>query len=82
LIGNFGQQGNFAGWINAFDGVEENAFLGSLRGATGKPVAIDGLWSLVFGTFLNSEPDTLYFTAGPDQQTDGPFGKIVAQPMQ
>jgi hypothetical protein len=33
LIGNFGQ-GDFAGWINAFDGGDENDFLGSLRDAT------------------------------------------------
>jgi hypothetical protein len=36
----------------------------------------------VFGTFLNSDADTLYFTAGPNQQTNGLFGKIVAQPQQ
>jgi hypothetical protein len=34
----------------------------------------------VFGTFLNSDADTLYFTARPNQQTNGLFGKIVAQP--
>jgi uncharacterized protein (TIGR03118 family) len=80
LIGNFGQGGNFSGWINAFDGGDQNDFLGSLGDATGKPIAIDGPWSLVFGTFLNSDADTLYFTAGPNQQTNGLFGKIVAQP--
>ena len=80
LIGNFGQGGNFSSWINAFDGGNENDVLGSLRDATGKPIAIDGPWSLVFGTFLNSDADTLYFTAGPNQQTNGLFGKIVAQP--
>jgi hypothetical protein len=37
---------------------------------------IDGLWSIVFGTFLNSGTDTLYFTAGPNQQQNGLFGKI------
>jgi uncharacterized protein (TIGR03118 family) len=80
LIANFGQGGNFSGWINAFDGGDQNDFLGSLRDATGKPIAIDGPWSIVFGTFLNSDADTLYFTAGPNQQTNGLFGKIVAQP--
>jgi uncharacterized protein (TIGR03118 family) len=77
LIGNFGNQGNFAGWINVFDQDGEN--LGALRDAKGKPISIDGLWSLVFGTFLNSDADTLYFTAGPKQQQNGLFGKIVAQ---
>ena len=80
LIGNFGEQGDFAGWINAFSGGNDNDFLGSLRDANGKPIAIDGLWSIVFGTFLNSDADTLYFTAGPNQQQNGLFGKIVAQP--
>jgi uncharacterized protein (TIGR03118 family) len=80
LIANFGQGGNFSGWINAFDGGDQNDFLGSLRDAMGKPIAIDGPWSIVFGTFLNSDADTLYFTAGPNQQTNGLFGKIVAQP--
>jgi hypothetical protein len=56
--------------------------LGPLRDATGKPITIDSPWALVFGTFLNSDADTLYFTAGPNQQTNGLFGKIVAQPQQ
>lgn len=78
LIGNFGSSGNFAGWINVFDRDGETE--GALRDAAGKPISIDGLWSLVFGTFLNSDADTLYFTAGPNAQQDGLFGKIVAQP--
>ena len=80
LIGNFGAQGNFAGWISAFSGSGDNDFLGPLQDATGKPVAVDGLWSIMFGTFLNADADTLYFTAGPNQQQNGLFGRIVAQP--
>jgi uncharacterized protein (TIGR03118 family) len=80
LIGNFGSTGKFAGWINAFAGGNDNDFLGELRDANHKPISIDGLWSLVFGTFLNSDADTLYFTAGPNQQKNGLFGRIVAQP--
>jgi uncharacterized protein (TIGR03118 family) len=82
LIGNFGEQGQFSGWINAFNGGNNNDSLGPLRDATGKPITIDSPWALVFGTFLNSDADTLYFTAGPNQQTNGLFGKIVAQPQQ
>jgi uncharacterized protein (TIGR03118 family) len=78
LVGNFGDEGNFAGWINAFD--EHGDFRGELRDAHGKPISINGLWSLVFGTFLKSDADTLYFTAGPNEQTNGLFGKIVAMP--
>jgi len=77
LIGNFGQ-GQFGGQINAFDGGNGN-FIGALQGANGQPISIDGLWSIVFGTFLNSDADTLYYTAGPNQQQDGLFGKIAAQ---
>jgi len=75
LIGNFGNAGQFAGWINAFDNRGE--FEGELRDQQGKPISIDGLWSLVFGTFLHSDADTLYFTAGPNNQTNGLFGKIT-----
>jgi uncharacterized protein (TIGR03118 family) len=81
LVGNFGSQGAFAGWINAFSGGTDNDFHGPLCDAGGKPVTIDGLWSLLFGTFRNSDADTLYFTAGPNQQQNGLFGKIVAQPQ-
>jgi uncharacterized protein (TIGR03118 family) len=80
LIGNFGSQGAFAGWISAFSGGNDNDFRGPLRDAKGKPVSIDGLWAILFGTFRNSDADTLYFTAGPNQQQNGLFGKIVAQP--
>ena len=80
LIGNFGSQGEGAGWINAFSGSEDNTFLGPLLNAQGKPISINGLWSIVFGTFLNSDADTLYFTAGPNNQVNGLYGKIVAQP--
>jgi uncharacterized protein (TIGR03118 family) len=59
LIGNFGSQGPFAGWINAFSGGSDNDFVGHLRDAKGKPVAIDGLWSIIFGTFRNADADTL-----------------------
>jgi uncharacterized protein (TIGR03118 family) len=80
LIGNFGSQGDFAGRINAFSGGNDNDFRGPLRDAKGKPLAIDGLWSIIFGTFRNADADTLYFTAGPNQQQNGLFGKVVAQP--
>jgi uncharacterized protein (TIGR03118 family) len=75
LIGNFGNAGEFAGWINAFD--NRGNFERELRNQQGQPIAIDGLWSLVFGTFLRSDGNTLYFTAGPNNQTNGLFGKIA-----
>jgi hypothetical protein len=39
---------------------------------------IDGLWALTFGGASNAGPDTLYFTAGPGQEQNGPFGSIQA----
>jgi uncharacterized protein (TIGR03118 family) len=80
LIGNFGNKGNFAGWIDAFSGTTNNRFVGALRNGQGNPISIAGLWSIVFGTFRNSDADTLYFTAGPNNQTNGLFGKVEARP--
>jgi uncharacterized protein (TIGR03118 family) len=70
LVGNFGN-----GKINAFD--SDGHFLDTLRDGKGKPVVIDGLWSLTLGGGRNSSSDTLYFTAGPNDETDGVFGTIT-----
>ena len=70
LIGNFGD-----GHINAFDA--EGEFLGPLQDRKGEPIVIDGLWTLTLGGGRNSSADTLYFTAGPNGETDGVFGIIT-----
>ena len=70
LVGNFGD-----GEINAFD--SDGHFLGTLQDSTGNPVVIDGLWTLTLGGGRNSSSDTLYFTAGPNDETDGLFGTIT-----
>ena len=74
LVGNFGN-----GWINAFD--HTGKFLGSLQNsATKEPVAIQDLWTIMFtgpNGPPNTSPGTLYFTSGPDNQTDGRFGSIT-----
>ena len=70
LIGNFGN-----GKINAFD--SDGNFLGALRDGNRKPLVIDGLWTLALGGGRNSNSDTLYFTAGPNGETDGLFGTIT-----
>jgi uncharacterized protein (TIGR03118 family) len=75
LVGNFGN-----GQINAFD--SDGNFLGALRDGNGKPVAIDGLWTLTLGGGRNSNSDTLYFTAGPNGETDGLFGTITPASKQ
>jgi uncharacterized protein (TIGR03118 family) len=70
LIGNFGN-----GWINAYD--RHGHFLDTLKDANGEPIVIDGLWSLSPGGGLHSSPDTLFFSAGPNGETDGYFGTIT-----
>ena len=71
LIGNFGD-----GRINAFN--EEGSFLGQLR-AHGNPIIIDGLWAISFppATATAVNQNRLYFTAGPDHETEGIFGYII-----
>jgi uncharacterized protein (TIGR03118 family) len=70
LVGNFGN-----GKIHAFD--SNGRFLGTLRDVNGKPIVIDGLWTLTLGGGRNSNSDTLYFTAGPNDETNGLFGTIT-----
>jgi uncharacterized protein (TIGR03118 family) len=70
LVGNFGN-----GMINAFD--SDGSFLGELKDEKGKSLAIDGLWTLTLGGGKNSSSDTLYFTAGPNDESDGLFGTIT-----
>jgi len=70
LVGNFGD-----GRINAFDSKGE--FVGHLKDSHGKPLVIDGLWALTLGGGAKSSPDTLYFTAGPNDEVNGLFGTIT-----
>ncbi len=55
-------------------------FVGKLRGADHRPIVIDGLWALQFGKGAanNGPTNTLFFTAGPDDETHGLFGTITA----
>jgi len=70
LIGNFGN-----GKINAFD--SQGRFLDELDRPNGKPLVIGGLWKLILGGGRNSSSDSLYFTAGPNDEKDGLFGTIT-----
>ena len=72
LVGNFGN-----GRINAFD-IRTGAREGQLRDAHGHPIAIDGLWGLRFGNGNAAKTDELLFSAGPDDESHGLLGKIVA----
>jgi uncharacterized protein (TIGR03118 family) len=76
LVGNFGD-----GEITAVAGVAGGAFevSGQLRSARRGPISIDGLWALGFGNGITTGPrNTLFFTAGPDDETHGLFGSITA----
>jgi uncharacterized protein (TIGR03118 family) len=77
LVGNFGD-----GRITAYREVSRRRFVpaGQLRGAHGRRVRIDGLWALQFGmgAASNGPTDTLFFTAGPNDENHGLFGTIRA----
>ena len=74
LIGNFGD-----GTINAFNAVT-GKFVGTVLGDDSQPLKIDGLWAISFaGNNTRSGLATeLYFTAGPNDEADGLFGKLSA----
>jgi uncharacterized protein (TIGR03118 family) len=71
LVGNFGD-----GSISAFD-EKTGALRGQLTDAAGKLIVNPGLRGLVFGSRGTGDPNTLYFTAGPDDEPDGLLGAIV-----
>ena len=81
LIGNFGD-----GRINAFHENADGTWTpsGVMRGINGQPLFIGGLWALQFGKGAagNGAVDHLYFTAGPNGETAGLFGRITANPSQ
>ena len=74
LIGNFGD-----GRINAYD-LFDGRFLGALRGRHGRPIAVDGLWALEFGNGVIGTTQTLLFTAGPAEESQGLFGELTPLP--
>jgi len=77
LVGNFGD-----GTINAFKPILGGILYlpdGQLRDRSGGTISIDGLWALQFGNGATAGPTTsLYFTAGPDDESHGLFGSITA----
>jgi uncharacterized protein (TIGR03118 family) len=71
LVGNFGD-----GAINAYD-IATGRWLGQLKGSNQKPIRIDGLWGLAFGNGVDQQQvNTLYFTAGPNDEANGLYGRI------
>jgi uncharacterized protein (TIGR03118 family) len=79
LVGMFG-----SGQIAAFNPVNGD-FIGLMRQADGDSIlSIHGLWALGFGAGnTNSGPyNTLFFTAGPNDENDGLFGTLVPIPAE
>jgi uncharacterized protein (TIGR03118 family) len=74
LVGNFGD-----GRINAYRVTAQGPYTlhGQLRDTSGAPIVIDGLWGIDFGNGAGAGPTTsLFFAAGPDDETHGVFGVI------
>ena len=86
LVSNFAAGGTTqsAGFISAYD-LDTGKFEGLLEDASGKPLSINGIWSMSFAnasTPNSYDPDEkpaaeLYFTAGPNQGTGGLFGYLI-----
>jgi uncharacterized protein (TIGR03118 family) len=76
LVGNFGD-----GHINVFESRHSGKFhfVDALEDEHDRPIEIDGLWSIVFGTgdSITGPRNVLFFTAGIEDEAHGLFGKIL-----
>ncbi len=78
LVGNLGD-----GRINAYrptsSGWEANSHL---KLANHHPLVIDGLWGISFGhgAAANGSTSTLFYAAGPDDESGGAFGTVTPVP--
>jgi uncharacterized protein (TIGR03118 family) len=75
LVGNFGN-----GKINTYQQRSNGHWKlrGPLKGGDSKAIKIDGLWALEFGNGGPAGPtNTLFFTAGPQDESQGVFGSIT-----
>jgi len=86
LIGQFAGGGDTesSGFIAAYD-LATGKFDGLLKNASGKPLAINGIWALSPGNVspANNDPagapaTEMYFTAGPNHGSGGLFGYLTA----
>ena len=73
LVANFGDNN-----IVALD-PNTGEFIDYLRNADGKPLAVEGVWALTFGNGVSlGDAKALYYSAGPNKEFDGVFGRINA----
>ncbi|MDB6077760.1 MAG: hypothetical protein JWO82_1507, partial [Akkermansiaceae bacterium] len=71
MVANFGD-----GTIAAFN-LETGDFDGYVRDTDSKIISIDGIWGLTFGNGVSlGQADALYYTAGPNSERDGVFGRV------
>jgi len=86
LIGQFAGGGTTesSGYIAAYD-LATGEFHGLLEDASGKPLAINGIWAISPGNVSPANNDAaaapaaeLYFTAGPNHGSGGLFGYLTA----
>lgn len=80
LVGNFGDGVIHSFTLRTVDGVGVVNFSGALVDSAGKIIRIKGLWDFAFGNgVLNQKTNSLFFTAGPNDEANGLYGKIEAQ---
>lgn len=75
LVGNFG-----SGRIDAYQLKTPTKYVykGQVRGASGAPIVLDGLWAIAFGNGASAGPtNNLYFLSGPSGGAHGLFGFIA-----
>jgi len=88
--GNFGPLSNAllisnntdkSGTINAFNAFT-GEFVGAVKDASGNKIQIDQLWGIEFGGGNTNDgaKNELFFTAGPNNNVNGTFGKISLAP--
>ena len=76
LVSNLGD-----GTIAAFNPTTGN-YVDELKDPSGKTIAIDRVWGLAFGNGVSlGDANSLYFTAGPNNEYDGLFGKLTVAPQ-
>src|SRR4029077_4382678 len=72
LVGNFK-----SGFINVYNPAT-GQFLGQLKDPDGEPIHIDHLWALKVGNgSAGTDTNTVYFTAGLDNEQHGLFGSLT-----
>ena len=75
LVSNLGD-----GTIAAFD-LKTGKYLEELKDEKGNVISIDRVWGLTFGNGVSlGDANALYFTAGPNNEFDGLFGKLTVAP--